>query len=198
MGTRLKITNEEDAWVLFSRLQKGDSVELQDVEFVGWPQITIKVTSGDASISSEMMEAFLWYQDMIYRSAGLIIRGKGDLRNQSIIEKESLEIRVKVSKGSTIGEIDLTDIVKGIGSEAVGKMSSTEITFLLLAAGLLWTGQSIYKTYMNSKLKEKELEAKERERESYQTQQLEMSKEETNRAKLMASAMHKSAIVAIL
>ncbi len=197
MGDILLISNEDEAWRLLERLQAGLPVDLSNgFQLSGWPKMTIYVKSGDASISSEMMESLLAYQDMIYRSASLIIREKDDLRSQTLAEREKFEIRVRVTEGSTKGEVDLTAILQEVARESIGKMSSTEILIAILAAGLYWTSSTMYKTYMNNKLEEKKLESKDKERAAIRDQQIEMSKQETERAKLLSATAQKSAIIA--
>ena len=55
----MKITSEAQAWEVLDRLNGGETVQFGDIKFSGWPVLTVYVKDGDASLSMEMMEAFV-------------------------------------------------------------------------------------------------------------------------------------------
>jgi len=192
----LEITNEDEAWLLFEKLQNGESVDLSNgVELNGWPTLNVYVKSGDASISTDMMEAFLEYQEMIYRSASLILRGTSDLRRQTSLERENLTFRVKVSKGSTNSDVNLGATLSEIVKSAVGNMSPEQTVFVVISLGLMATGVAIYKARLNSNIQGSELQEKKDQRRDFLKQQVEMSKTDLSRARMMAGAIKDTAIL---
>jgi hypothetical protein len=105
-----------------------------------------------------MMEAFLELQRTIYRAHTFLASDTGDLRTLSRDEKELFEFRVQVEPGSSDYKIDLTDIIKSLGSEVINKMDSTHIVVLVLGVALIIGGVVAWKAWLKAKTEQRKTE----------------------------------------
>ena len=148
-GTVFEIASEEDAWRLLQdalnrRLDPGEHPEFI---WKSWPslQIDLPSTPIPGSISPPMMGAFLKFQESVYRSHTLLSAGTDSLRGINRFEKERLEFRVRVEKGSSLYSIDLQQIAERLGSDIITKMTGTQLVVTVLglatifAATVVWT-----------------------------------------------------------
>ena len=192
----MEIRNEDEAWALFEKLQAGAPVDLSNgVKLSGWPNLTVYVKSGDSSLSTDMMEAFLEYQEMINRSYSLMVNGTTDLRGLSEVERESLTFRVRVTKGSSNSDITLAGVLQEFLKTAAGKMTPEQTVFVVISLGLMLAGVTVYKYRWNGKIKEQEIKEKADQRRDLLNQQITLSGQEDKRMKLFARAIQETAIL---
>ena len=140
------VSSEHDAISLLKRALDGNigGDQESEISFDGWPQLVVHLpeTPIDGSISPTMMAAFLEYQEAINRSYVLITRGDPSLRTLRDDEREDLEFRVKVEKGSSDYVVVLGNIFEKIGLGAISKMTPEQVTIagvtiaIILGAGL--------------------------------------------------------------
>nr|WP_278388434.1 hypothetical protein [Brucella intermedia] len=164
----VKIETEEDAIDLFLRLQSGEKLVEPDnlrIEFGDWVNINIYLphTPVEGSISPTMMKAFVELQSAINRSYKLVESRSKDLRTLSNFEKDMLEFRVVVEKGSSDYLVQLIDIMGKIGVEAVAGMSPEMKLLTILGLALIISGGFVLKSWLASRaaIRQAEIESDE-------------------------------------
>ena len=192
--TTPEIKSEDDAFAVLSDLLAGASFAPDvQLKLTGWPviEISLQGKGWDSTLSPKVMEALLDLQKEIYRSQAILrynSTNTGKLTNE---EKEALEIRVKVEKGSTVAKIDLSPQLLEIAQKAVEKMPPEFIAGTAIALGMLWAGTAVVKHIVTSR---KEVRLQEIQAESHKLP-LEhlaaMSKEETKRVEMLADVIKK-------
>lgn len=104
-------------------------------------------------------------------------------------EREMLEIRAKVSDGSSGVEIDLSEIVKALATNLVDKMDPITLTITILGLAIIIAGRSSFVEYLSSRRKERLAQSNDavtiKQLESQEFQ----SKEETKRIELLTSVI---------
>lgn len=162
---RLVVRSEEDAWRILEQATEGqisDDAPLV-VVFRGWPslEVYIPVTPVDSSITPTMMQAFIDYQEAIYRTHSLLTDGSPDLRGLTKADKERLEIRVKVTAGSNNYVADVAPSVERIALELVAKMPPTHLVITIIAVSLIAAGVVGWKWWLQhrTEVRKSELEA---------------------------------------
>ncbi|MDQ2069295.1 hypothetical protein [Natronospira bacteriovora] len=180
----LKIESEEDAWRAFEQALKwpDSPVEARDVhlDLSGWPSIQLRV-KGDryrSTITTSLMKPILDLQGAVYASYAKAAYGKGDGRNLRKEERQKLEIVVHVEEGSSLLNIELGDGLKEIWEDMRTKMDGKQVTIVVLGLALVIGGVTAYKSYLSHQADLKELDHR-----------LEMSKQETERMRILHEAM---------
>lgn len=111
----LKIHSEKEAFELLDRyLTEPDYKPSEKVEFVNWPSLELKISGTDfnSSLRTKQLRAFIKMQESLYyQYATLNGKYKSSLSNK---EKEELELKISVDKGSTELKIDLASILEKI------------------------------------------------------------------------------------
>jgi hypothetical protein len=157
------IKTEAEAWDMIEKVLAGgvSFPESPQFDFQGWPLLDVYLPSTpiQGSISPTMMAAFIELQKSINRTYLLVASNTADLRALSAGERERLEIRVKVEKGSSDYSIDLTKIFESIGAEAFGKMDSAHIAITVLGVALVIGGVVAFKSWLDSKAELRKVDA---------------------------------------
>lgn len=178
------IQSEEDAYEWLKQAIEG-KLGKNNIILNGWPILTIRL-AGDKfnqSLTPSIMKGLVDFQSAINRSVALSKYGVPDPRKLTKEEKDQLEFTVKIEEGSTILDIDLQQII----TEAIKCMDGTTAAITVLGLGLIWGGTTAFKAYLNHRKEIRALEAKsEEDRETLKTLYV-MSKEETERTKLLVS-----------
>lgn len=197
--TTFKIESEADAWRLLQEFvdAKVDLHDAPQFDFASWPELTVYLptTPIEGSISTTMMAAFIELQKAIHRSYQLVSSNTDDLRALSATERERLEIRVKVEKGSSEYDIDLTQIVERIGSEAIGKMDATTIGLTVLGVALIIGGALAWKAWLNHKAEIRKAELASVEKHDLIGFQTAMIASGTENMRLLADAMQRQPLL---
>lgn len=192
---KIKITSEDQVYELIESLkEKKFSIEGKELEFSGWPTLTMHLQGAgfDSTITPSLMKAFLDLQSGLYRSYAIARYNSPKITILSKEEKEALEIKVKVQPGSSIFSVDMQQLLEKLCHDLVGKMDPTQIIILVLGAGLIWAGQSVFKKYLDDRAQTRQAEIKSEEQRSL-IEHLKFSQEqETERAKVMASIIQES------
>jgi hypothetical protein len=191
--TVLNISSEDEAFDWLARAL-GDGAPphvLPIVVFRDWPKIEIALPSTpiDGSISPAMMEAFIELQKTIYRAHTFLVADTGDLRALSKAEKESLEFRVRVEKGSSNYEINLNAIFEKLGAEALNKMDSGHIVVTILGLAVIIGGVVAFKAWLNARAQARKQEIEDAGKRSWIELQQASIQQDTERLKILAEAM---------
>ena len=171
--------------------------DLPTVDFREWPLLTIHLpnTPIEGSISPSMMEAFLEVQTSIYRAHSLLTTQSGDLRGRSKSERESLEFRVKVSKGSSDYLAALAKPIETIGASIVGKMTPEQILISILSVALLIAGTISWKAWLNSRADQRKQEVHKEEIKLFLDAQEKLSDNEVKKQSLLLEAFKRQPIL---
>ncbi|MCK4620678.1 MAG: hypothetical protein KAT62_00545 [Desulfuromonadales bacterium] len=157
----LTIGSEDDAWKIIKDTMAG-TIELDhfDFTFDNWPVLEIKLKGEQfqSSMTTKVMESFIELQRDIYRAYAKLRYNIPNANLLSAEERQSLEIIVKVSEGSSELEVSLTKAIVTFAKEAANKMESKHIVAVVLGAGLLWTGNAAWNNYLDTQVEIKQLE----------------------------------------
>ena len=184
---KLIIENEAQAWeALEQAMTEGFSDDIQ-LEFKGWPVFQMGVEGRDwhSTVPTRVMAPLLDVQRDINRAYASIRYGESNLRKLRDDEREELEVVVKVREGSSLFDAELWKHLSTIAEAATGRMNGTQIVVTVLGLGLLFTAPVMYKAWLASREKEKELE-----------HQRQMSDQETRRLEIFSQALRQQPILA--
>jgi len=147
---RRQVETEEAAWKLLAQLRdKGTDADF--VPVLGkWTKAEYKfwIDGGNAVLTAPVMEALLEFQASLNRAFMLLSDGSTNLRGLSEEERATYEAVFKIRRGSSKIEIDLQELCKQFLKSAVGKLSGTQITVIILAFGLLFGGDCYWRAWL--------------------------------------------------
>ena len=156
---RVEINSEEQAWEVLSDLldDKIEIESLDDLVLGDWVKATVLIPGQryDSALNTYMMQGWQDAQRAVYRSYALVSKGSADGRVLSDLEKDNLELVVKVKSGSSDQEVDLVGILKEAASGAVEKMEPQQIAIVLIVLILTWGGQAVFRNWLNNRKEEK-------------------------------------------
>lgn len=187
--SELIIRNENDAYELLARCVNPGFQFDNDISVVfdGWPKLEIKVKGErfKSTITPSIMTGFIEFQKAIYRSYALTKYNSSNVNRLTKEEKDQLELLVTVSEGSSIFGIDFQAAVEKFMENVGSKLTRKDILVSVLVLGVLYFGDSAYKSYLQER---KDVRAAELESEK-QVKLIEhlqfASKEETERLKII-------------
>lgn len=153
------IESEDQAWEILEKILSGE-IEVKstkDFQLGDWASVSLYIPGKqyDSSMTTYMMSGWVEAQRSIYRSYALVASGTADARILTDIDKDRLEIVVHVASGSSDQDAELGDIIAQIVQSAVNKMEPWQIITLVLSLGLLYTGGSVLRTWIEAKKEEK-------------------------------------------
>ncbi|MFM2480144.1 hypothetical protein [Celerinatantimonas sp. YJH-8] len=157
----ISIGNEEDALNLLKQLIDGYEIEhIENIELKSWPKFVIHIQGEDfkGTIPTRIMPALLNLQKEVHKVYCISNYGDDNLRHLTKDDREKLELVVKVNDGSSIFETLLQDPILKTLQDAVGKMTPSEITLVLIVFGVCATSVVFWRSWLAQKGKEKELE----------------------------------------
>lgn len=167
------IKNENDAFELLKRLSKlPPSSSFGDIKFEGWPHLEIKIVGSDydSSLKTSQLKALIKLQETIYYQYGLL-SGR-DHKNLTKEEKDILEIKINVGKGSTDLFIALIKILNAFFSNGV---PNPEIALCVIVLALSYSAGH-YFDYKKEKIKVAAEQHTEELRSSAEHRQIELIK----------------------
>lgn len=184
---KLVIENESQAWAALERAVTTGFPDDVDIEFSGWPVLRMDVQGRDwqSTVPTRVMSPFLDVQKDINRAYAAVRYGSANLRKLKDEERDELEVVVRVREGSSLFDAELWKHLATISEAAAARMNGTQIVITVLGLGLLFTAPVMYKAWLASRAKEKELDL-----------QREMSAEETRKLQVMADALTKQSLLA--
>ncbi|KZY98737.1 MAG: hypothetical protein CMH97_10460 [Oceanospirillaceae bacterium] len=183
----ITIRSEQDAAALLERYfdNEIDQSTPLSIQFDGWPVLTMRLEGEgfDQSITPSVMKGFIELQSAIYKAVAIERYGPGGRLSQA--ERDELEFKIKVGKGSSIYNIDLQSLATTLINKAVPTMDPTTAAVTIVSLALVWAGRSAWNSYLDNRknIRADELKS-EVEREHLQTLQF-MSEEETKRMALL-------------
>ena len=184
----LVVRSEEEAFAL---LQKALASELADqpytLEFENWPVLTLRfVGEGYSStITPHIAEALVELQHAMNRSYARLVRNATNANVLTKEERQSIEFKAKVDKGSSLIKVDLGEYAETLTTALVGKMTGTELVIAIL--GLAITGASLlaYKAFLAARSADKKVD-------QATEQTVKLSQQEIKRLEIFAQALTKN------
>lgn len=172
----------------FEFIQKAVEDEFADrpvrVKFEGWPVLKIRLEGDgyESTITSDMAEALVVLQQTINRAYARVVRQESNSRVLTNHERQLLQFKAKVEKGSSLIEINLGPHLETIGLNVVGKMEPAHLVMTIVGLAAVSASALAYKWYLKSRTEGKDIEEEAR-------RSIAMSQEETRRLEIMARAI---------
>ncbi|MEN5300336.1 hypothetical protein [Ochrobactrum sp. S1502_03] len=196
----VKVETELQAWKLLDALLSGEQTAPKEpllFDIKKWANVHIYLpdTPIEGSISPTMMKAFLELQEAINRTYTLVSADTTDLRHLTNIERNNLEFRVKVEKGSSGYTIDLGEIVQKIGIEAVSKMTPEMLMYTVLGTALIVGGTAMFKSWLAAKTEDRKSQVDLEKTKEMLSVQREAISQGTENVRIMAELFKKVPIL---
>ena len=198
-----EVSSEEEAWKLLSAATATDwSEEHREepivLDFGKWAKLNIHLpeTVIDGSMTPTMMEAFIELQKAIYRSYNLVSSEPHDLRYLTSAERERLEFRVEVNKGSSDYQADFTAILEKLGLEAIGKMDSQSLVTVVLGTALIIGSVVAFRSWLQARAETRERELDSDDRKEAMAIARAAIAGNTENTKILAAAIARQPILA--
>ena len=183
--TKIVIRSEA---VAFDALQAAlrDEFRNRQVElsFKDWPLLTLKL-SGDgyeSSITPEVAQALVELQHALNRAYARAVHHATNARALSAEERREINLKAKVSKGSSVVTVNLGEYAEKLATALAGKMTSDAIVITVLGIAAIAGSVVAAKAWMNMRGRVSELEAE-------STRAIALSQEETKRHSILAQAL---------
>lgn len=175
---RIIISNEDEAFLLLQLALENQISETTQITFKGWPvfNLTIEGKDFNGSIPTRIMPPILDLQKEIYRVYCRARYNSEDTKKLTNEERKSLELVVTIRQGSTKFITDLFNALNEVIKNS--NMDSNQVLILLIAISALITANFMWKDWLRTK-----------EREHGQDVTVELSKQETERHKLVVEAL---------
>lgn len=161
----IEISSEAAAWELLEQLLSNE-IEIESVDdlvFGDWVKAKVYIPEQryDSALNAYMMQGWQEAQRALYRSYAVAAKGASDARSLSDLERDKLEIIVKVKSGSSDQEAEFIDVLKEAVVAAVGNMEPHQIAIVLVVAILSWTGVTVTRHWLSKRaeIKLAEIEA---------------------------------------
>jgi len=180
------IRSADDAWQLLQDINAGrEFLPNLELRFEGWPvfEMRLQGKDWDSTVPTRVMAPLLSVQKDIYRTLMLIRHGRASLRYLTREDKDSLELIVRVSQGSSDYKASLHDVLNKLVKEAILKMESKDIARTLICAALVYGGIEINKAWMSSRQEAVRAE-----------QTMELSRQESERLKIFEHVIRQAPI----
>lgn len=189
----LHIRSEDDAWNNLERLLTGDAhAPPEGMDLDGWPTLSVKVDDGTSVVTASLMNGLLEYQRALYRSYVIAKYDLDDLRKITEEEKADLEVRFRISAGSTGIDADLVPIIDAVSAVIRNKMEVWHLLVVSIAAGLLFTSAALFRVFMQNRRDIRLAEVASKEKKDYLDHLHYASQEDTNRLAMITDALRGS------
>lgn len=182
---KIVIRNERDA---VNFLQKAINQEIGDqkvsLEFEQWPVIQIKLEGEgyDSTITPDMAAALVGIQQAVNRSYARVVHRSTNARSLTSEERQSLQFKAKVEKGSSLISVDLGQFAEKLAVSVVDKMTPTHLIITVLGTALIGGGVIAYKAFLKNRSEAKALDNETKKA-------IALSTEETRRLEIVTRAM---------
>jgi len=177
----LLISSEAEAFhYLQLALVDGLADQPVTVEFKNWPVLTISMTGDgyDSTITSHMAQALVELQHAMNRTYARTVRGSGNPNVLTDVQKQSIEFKAKVEKGSSLVTVDLGEYANALAQGLVGKMDGSQLVIVALGTAVVAGSVVAYKAFLKHRSEDRKVELATQER-------IGMSQEETKRQAIL-------------
>lgn len=182
---KLVVGSEDEAFNLLKRALENELADRPyHLEFDNWPVLSLRfVGEGyNSTITPQIAEALVELQHAMNRSYARLVRNAANSNVLTKDERQAIEFKAKVDKGSSLITVDLGDYAETLATVLAGKMTGTELVVTIL--GLAISGGSLlaYRAFLSARSQDKKVDQ--------ETQQLvEMSAQETKRLQIFSDAL---------
>ena len=148
------IGNEEEAFDLLSKaLEKKLGDQQIQLNFTNWPVLEIKLEGPgyDSTITPAMAEGLIELQHAINRSYARIVRHSADARSLTDSDRNNIQFKAKVEKGSSLVTVNLGDFAQKVAIELIGKMSPMDLVIMVLGLAITGGGLLAYKAFLKQR-----------------------------------------------
>ncbi len=189
----INISNEDDAYKILSDINNGTIIEFNDINFNNFPLFCIHIEGSkfNQSITPTVMRGLVEFQKSIYQ-AYAAAKYNSPSKRLNDEEKNNLEINVKITDGSSNLGINVQELAVKFIEQIGDNMTPTVIITLGIFFIVSYFGKTAYKLYLDNRkeIRNKEI-SDETQIKTLQTLET-ISKEETERAKIIASLANKN------
>lgn len=188
----LKITDDKTAFAAIEKALRNEFAgATYNLEFVDWPKISIRLQGEgyNSSITSDVAETIVEIQAALNRAYARLVHNSPDSRGLTGAERNSLRFKAKVSKGSSLINIDLGEFAKTLSTELLSKMSPDQTLIAVLGLGAAVASAVVLRGYLKNRSEEKKSQID-------ADKQIALSQEESKRLKIFADAMNANTAVA--
>lgn len=183
---QITIASEADLIVaLEEAIDRQIAEDKLTIEFVDWPRFEVTIRGEDfhGGVPTRLMPSLLKLQRDVDNAYARLIYGAP--QRLTIQERRKTELIVRLQAGrSTTFISELAPILNNIAPQVLSKMDGTQTLIGILGIAAIFAGGYSWKQYLNTKLEAKQFDHR-----------VEMSKEETRRAEVIAKASSRSSIV---
>jgi len=188
----LKITDDKSAFAALERALRNELADATyNLEFVDWPKVTIRLEGPgyNSSITSDVAEALIEVQTALNRAYSRLVHNSPDSRHLTGDERNKLRFKAKVSKGSSLINIDLGDFAKTLTTDLLSKMTPDQLVISVLGVAAIAGSVVAYRGFLKARSEDKksQIEA---------DKHIALSQEETKRLQTLANAMAANSAVA--
>lgn len=189
------ISSEDELFkILEDYIETGsisDNIDLQKL-----PPLSIRLVGEkfEQSLTPNVMKGFVEMQNYINRTYRLVQYGDVDTQKLSKEEREALQLKITVERGSSLLNVNFDGLWTQIGQLAT-KMDATTLAITVLGSAAIWATSSGIKRFLDNRKEVRLAEIKKDEdKEHLQSLQL-MSQEETKRAGIIANIVKQNAVL---
>lgn len=156
MHETIIIDNEDKLFNLLDRLNKGENIPFETIDFTAFTKVKFKITGEEyqGKITSTLCYSLTQFHDSILRLYCLSKYKDENLARLTEAERENLQLTFTVEEGCTLWGVDLNEVITNIGTNlskyAFDKMDSTQLTFLATIAICGLFGFKMYDRYKKS------------------------------------------------
>lgn len=158
------IKSEEDAWKWLKEAasEKPELDEVLNIKFEGWPVLGLHYSGRDfdSSVPTRIMPPLLEAQKEIHRLYCQLRYGDQNLRKLKYDDRQKLELNIKVKKGSSKYDTNLSEILTEAAKAAVTNMDSAHILYSIIAIALSWGSTVAWKSWLAHQEKQSETESR--------------------------------------
>lgn len=192
------IRNEADIYQILENYLKDDKYfSNRKIKVKSLPKLELKLEGEEfhSSITPTIMKAFIELQSGLNRAYAVAKHGEANANRLTQEEKKELEFVVRVEKGSSLFSLDFTAGFTKLLEQGMSQMNETQMTVTLISMAAMWFGSSAFKNYLDYRKERRTAEAK-KTQDIELIQQLKfVSKQETERARILAQVAAKEPLV---
>lgn len=182
----------------FLALYRGDNDEVIEIDWTKL-ELSLRGSKYHSTLTPALMTALLDFQSGINRSLSLVQYGVENARLLTDVEKSGVEILVEVREGSSLIQVDGTEVAKHFIDAVVNKMTGTEAAIVIIVFILAFFGYFGLKMFLvkRAEIQIKKIEADERNKDrdaaaaearARYGELVAMSEQETRRTELLTRA----------
>lgn len=161
-----QIKSEEDAFNILEKMINGD-LELDDIPEIEYGESAVfhyLDPDGNSSVNVDSIRALTAIQNQIYKTYAYAKTGDPSSRRLTDDEREKLKVQFRVRSGSSDIIAELGTAISRVILQLSDKLTPEQILSFSAFLVITWTGNSVYKRYLDHSAAKQEMAAKSEER----------------------------------